>query len=916
MKKVLTFILIFVAFSLTSCYDDTAILEKLDDHENRIAKLEELCKQTNTNISSLQSIISALQNNDYVTAVAPIEQEGKIIGYTITFSKSKPITIYHAKDGNTESDKKPDNPGESGLIPTIGVKIDEDGCYYWTLDDEWLTDNKGNKVPTTGADGENGQDGTPGQDGKPGEDGKDGITPQLKIEEDFWYISYDKGTTWTRLGKATVENGKNDDSIFQDVGFDEDYLYLTLYEGQIITLPLAKNESGIETANISIQSLGARSIVFRGQMNVEDSELPLCSVSIYYDCDSLFHVTTAQKVQTIEFDDNKCFEIKCDLIPGKTYSYCIEIESKSGTERGDIEHFTSKEVNVELCAKDITQTSVLLEGVLNGWSELPDYEKDMGVNLSIVTHYGEEKYHMENIDILDDASFSLSLTDLLPSIEYSCTLSDSLSILEPSATSFTTLPGSSAEIDALALLAVSKSLGAWIEWDSTDNMENWQGVELWKDGPNKGRVKRVKFKFLSTTESIPYEIQYLTAAEDIAFCSNTNSYLHSLDTGEYLSSLTNIERLTISAYGLVSLHPSLVNLKNLKYLDLSANNFQSIPDILTSENFPNLHAIILNNNQRYLTHNLSIDSRDNLGGFIEDDLSTEKGMESFKRLLKWNSLDTLLLSTNYIQGELPDMKDEGLPFWTYEELKDSLATDITSLPEGLQNLPKVLPNIKLFSIKYNRLTGNIPDWLLYHPNLDLWRPFSLMFEQEGKNKEGQYAGFSNNPVNMDYYYRIYQQKVGSYIENDDNSDEDDNTDDQNSLIRFADPDAASSAGATLEQLTSGELYDYYYDAADVYHLTYTQKDKPIRIILPSEVKIHNSNPWNMKNYLRVNDTIYDEYIGPNDLIGEVVMNLDNSVAIYMDLPEGSDFMRGNINFLDSSNRIVVNLVCTLDVNSK
>ena len=48
------------------------------------------------------------------------------------------------------------------------------------------------------------------------------------------------------------------------------------------------------------------------------------------------------------------------------------------------------------------------------------------------------------------------------------------------------------------------------------------------------------------------------------------------------------------------------------------------------------------------------------------------------------------------------MKYEGLPVWTYEELKDSLATGMTQLPEKLQNVPKVLPNTKAFAINFNR----------------------------------------------------------------------------------------------------------------------------------------------------------------------------------------------------------------------
>ena len=166
----------------------------------------------------------------------------------------------------------------------------------------------------------------------------------------------------------------------------------------------------------------------------------------------------------------------------------------------------------------------------------------------------------------------------------------------------------------------------------------------------------------------------------------------------------------------------------------------------------------MNANQRHTIYDLSNDKRENIGGFIKDDLKTAKGMNTFKRLLKWEKLDTIRLSVNYLQGELPDMKYEGLPEWTYEELKDSLATGMTQLPEQLVGLPKVLPTTKFFAINFNRLTGKLPDWLLYHPNLDHWIPYSLIFSQEGKSKDGVNAGFVNEPVSLDYYYQIYPNK--------------------------------------------------------------------------------------------------------------------------------------------------------------
>ena len=221
MKKLLAFAALFAVVALTSCkYDDDDLWNSVHGLENRVAKLEELCKQMNTNISSLQTIVTALQNNVYVTGTTPLMQDGKEIGYTITFSKGKPITIYHGKDGQD---------GEDGTTPTIGVKKDTDGVYYWTLNGEFIVVD-GGKIQAEGKDGTNGTNGT---------------TPQFKIENDYWFISYDNGDTWTLLGKATGEDGKDGqdgvggDSMFAGVDYktSTDYVIFTLADGTQIKLP-------------------------------------------------------------------------------------------------------------------------------------------------------------------------------------------------------------------------------------------------------------------------------------------------------------------------------------------------------------------------------------------------------------------------------------------------------------------------------------------------------------------------------------------------------------------------------------------------------------------------------------------------------------------------------------------------------
>ena len=268
--------------SLVSCteYDEVAMWNKNEDMGSRLAALEELCSQLNTNIVSLQQIVEALQGNDYVTGVVPVVENGETVGYTISFSKSGPVTIYHGKKGEN---------GQNGTTPVIGVEQDTDGLYYWTLDGEWLTDDEGSKILAQGMagksayelavekgyrgtldewlaslNGSNGDDGKSAYElavengyqgteeewlaslkGSAGDQGDDGVTPKLEVRDDgYWYISYDYGQTWIKLGPATGDPGEDGDSMFSDIDVsDPDYLVLTLAEtGASIKLPYYKDK--------------------------------------------------------------------------------------------------------------------------------------------------------------------------------------------------------------------------------------------------------------------------------------------------------------------------------------------------------------------------------------------------------------------------------------------------------------------------------------------------------------------------------------------------------------------------------------------------------------------------------------------------------------------------------------------------
>lgn len=213
MKKLI--LSLWATLMLLGCnYDDSQIKDDVQDLQNRVSALETLCTQMNTNIISIQTLVNSLNNNDYITSVVPIKSGDDIIGYTITFQKNAPITIYNGVNGNT---------------PSIGVKQDTDGIWYWTLNGNWLLDENGSKVCASGMQGNKGDDGNPG------------VIPQLKIVDGYWYVSIDNGRNWTMLGKATGEDGKDGDSMFSSVTYDDKYAYFTLVDGTVLTVPLNTN---------------------------------------------------------------------------------------------------------------------------------------------------------------------------------------------------------------------------------------------------------------------------------------------------------------------------------------------------------------------------------------------------------------------------------------------------------------------------------------------------------------------------------------------------------------------------------------------------------------------------------------------------------------------------------------------------
>lgn len=399
-------------------------------------------------------------------------------------------------------------------------------------------------------------------------------------------------------------------------------------------------------------------------------------------------------------------------------------------------------------------------------------------------------------------------------------------------TSAAAKPDNPRAADSAALVAIARALNVWSGgWDTSTRMERWDDVDLWEEGDNCpdsliGRVRNARFFMFNTDDGIPYQVSWLTGIEDLEFYSNENNMLReNINLGEYIVALggknSYLKRLTIAAYGLDddSFPNSFFSqdgeptFPNLEYLNLSSNNFKKIDPRFNPINFPKLHAFSMRNNQRRLVYDLhnattsGVQFAEENGGLYLENMNpdnTDNGSGGFPmRFLKWDNLDTLELSLNYLEGSLPtdaqvraylgcsDWKstDAPVPFvQNGETLTLTIADSIVRKDASDQvkqaayaafdalQVPKVLPKLRVFSLNYNRLSGSLSPglddnghpignptgdtyrWLMFHPLMDWWEPSTFIFNQEGTDSEGNSARFTDVPLDMDYYYGIYTNK--------------------------------------------------------------------------------------------------------------------------------------------------------------
>lgn len=369
--------------------------------------------------------------------------------------------------------------------------------------------------------------------------------------------------------------------------------------------------------------------------------------------------------------------------------------------------------------------------------------------------------------------------------------------------------------DSTALLSIARALNVWaMTWDSSTRMEMWNGVELWEESDEDcpengaGRVKYARFFMFNTEDGLPYQVGWLDAAEELIFYSNENAnFRKDIKIGEDITKLHKLKRLTISAYGLddnsfpVNFYEYYDEEENvtkktfpeLEYLDISSNNFTEIPEKISPEYFPSLRVLKMSNNQKKVIYDLGNATTDDPetfananGGLFLENTNPENSRYSTgfpMRFFKWDNLDTLQLTLNYLQGTFPtdaqiaDYLNGTVEYWSGTDvIRDKDGDVILSMADSLGNstffsenqVPKIFPKMKRLAINLNRFHGNLsPEthkWLFYHPYLDWCDPYTFIFNQEGTDMNHNAARFDGIPISLDNYKDLQNNDLPSYYE--------------------------------------------------------------------------------------------------------------------------------------------------------
>ena len=756
MKKIRLLFLSLSVAALAGCTADMdKFTERLDDLEARVAALETLCAQMNEDISSMRTVISALEDGLYITDVKNVSG-----GYRIEFSDGETITIRHGEDGEDGVPGTPGADGQDGYTPVIGVRMDTDGIYYWTLDGEWLLDDQGNKMRVTGengkdgADGEDGKDGEDGADGAPGEpgapgedgaDGKDGVTPVIGVAQDedgiyYWTINGEwlldeNGNKVQAQGRdgadgqdgkdgadgedgkdgADGQDGKDGEdgtSLFSSVDVGDEYVTFTLPDGSSFQIPLEK----------------PLDIIFDVEDMDETVLTPYLELKIGYTVQS----NSAEiSVEVITEGDIDVVLTETDELSGVITIYTESYDSVEGSKIivlvGDERRVIMRSItfaNLKLSISDINTVSVPAEGgtvnvyyMANVECRVYDSYRPEWITVSETKAYTERTITLQiapndgyprsaELWIGNDYGYGFYYTvnqDADPEVQ------------------------KTVEREALQAIYTAYSGDTWAEedragWNSDLPLDQWAGVVLDENGYVSG-----------LTLNLPEGASVSTMPDEIGNLNSlTRLYIDGLTTlSENISGCRMLQSITIEdLYGTIP--AELTACSELTYISIKgANAYGEIPAEIG--NLSRLEILGI------------YDTR--ISGAIPASLGN------------CTELRTLWLDNNYLSGSIPSELAGCTKLKVIRLHHNSLSGEI---PEAIGQMPA----LKRLSVYDNQLSGAIPQSL--QDNASLWKycwgyivPYNNFDSESFEVPDWDFAvqDINGNSINSETVYAEHEYTV-------------------------------------------------------------------------------------------------------------------------------------------------------------
>lgn len=202
----------FAAASCADDYDDTDLYNRIDELQDEVDELSQKIADLESSLNSQISSILSMINGQVTVTSATLSSDGTY--YTIVLSDGTTFDVAVPSEGDGNDD--------STSVPVIGVALDSNGNYYWTLDGEPLLDSDGNYIYTA-------------------------PLVQINSETNELEISTDGGTTWVGTGVYATTST----SLFSSVEVDETlgYVNFTLADGTVIQVPLVSESSDTEESS-------------------------------------------------------------------------------------------------------------------------------------------------------------------------------------------------------------------------------------------------------------------------------------------------------------------------------------------------------------------------------------------------------------------------------------------------------------------------------------------------------------------------------------------------------------------------------------------------------------------------------------------------------------------------------------------